>query len=433
MSDLNNSELSELRDENVELQKTVHELSILNDISAAISSARTFDETERLIIKKCIKYLNVEEGVIMLLDEADESGSFTTMLRTKNTLFDSIPYQLDDQLMGWMLTNKSSLVVNNFSEDERFNSGNKTDSKINNLLCVPMFVKSKMIGLITLFNKIKGTFSEDDKRLLSICASQSAQVLENARLYEQESILEKLREEMNLAAQIQMNLLPKSEIKINGLSIVGKTMPAKIVGGDFYDVITLSDGDVAFWLGDISGKGMPAALLMANIQGVLRSRTIIDKNIIDCMSNVNVSMCENSEADKFATIFYGRLNSESYKFSFISAGHNNLIHLRKDGESQIYFSEDIPVGIYPEYVYNEKTIELSRGDSLVVYSDGIIEAENTNEEQFGEERLVGILKENIQLHPQEIIEKVFSGVNDYTQNLPLPDDQTVLFIKLDDE
>ena len=430
MNDLNNSDLSILRGENERLHKSVQELSILNDISVAVSSVRNFEEIEHLIVRKCIKYLNVEEGVIMLLEEADDSKKFTTMLRTKNSVIESLPYKLDDQLMGWMLKNKTALVINNFAEDNRFNIGKNPDSQIKSLLCVSMLIKSRMIGVITLFNKINAPFSEDDKRLMSICAAQSAQVIENARLYEQESVLEKLQDEMNLAAQIQSNLLPRSPIKINGALITGKTLPAKIVGGDFYDIVALSDGEAAFWIGDISGKGMPAALLMANIQGVLRSRTIMDKNIVDCMSNVNVSMCENSEDDKYATIFYARLNMTATLLSFISAGHNNPILLRKDGDIEIFKTEDIPIGIYPDYHFNEKIVEISSGDTLIVYSDGIIEAINNDEEQFGEQRLLEIIETNRQSEPAQIIEKIFNGVNNFSQNVQQSDDQTLLIIKL---
>jgi sigma-B regulation protein RsbU (phosphoserine phosphatase) len=430
MNELNNPNLSVLRDENERLQKTIQELSILNDISVAVSSARNFEEIQHLIVRKCIKYLNVEEGVIMLLEEADDSGKFTTMLRTKNSVIDSLPYKLDDQLMGWMLKNKTALVINNFAEDKRFSIGNDPDSQIKSLLCVPMLIKSRMIGVITLFNKINAPFSGDDKRLMAICATQSAQVIENARLYAQESVLEKLQEEMNLAAQIQNNLLPRSPIKINGALITGKTLPAKIVGGDFYDIVALSDGETAFWIGDISGKGMPAALLMANIQGVLRSRTIMDKNITDCMSNVNISMCENSEEDKYATIFYARLNTAATRLAFISAGHNNPILLRKDGNTEILKAEDIPIGIYPDYHFMEKTVEISPGDMLIIYSDGIIEAINNQEELFGERRLLEIIETHRQSAPEQIIENIFNGVNTFSQNVPQMDDQTLLIINL---
>jgi len=427
----NNIHESVLQQENESLRRTVQELSILNEIASALSSAQSVAEIERLIVKKCIKHLTAEEGVIMLLDETDESGAFRTMMRTRNSVLDSFPHKLDDQLMGWMLKNKTTLVTNNLSEDKRFNTGDIPANRIRSFVCVPMFVKSRMIGVLTLFNKINASFNDDDKRLLSICAAQSAQVIENARLYEQESVLEKIQRDMSLASQIQNNLLPRSIMKINGASIIGKTLPAKIVGGDFYDVVPLSDGSLAFWLGDISGKGMPAALLMANIQGVLRSSTIVEKNIVDCMSKVNISMCENSEADKFATIFYARLHTATKQCSFISAGHNNLIRLHMNGDITYYGTEDIPVGIYPEYHFSEKTIDISSGDLFIVYSDGIIEAENVREEPFGEPRLVEILKTHRQLQPEQLLEKVFIGVNDFAQDMSQLDDQTLLIVKLD--
>jgi sigma-B regulation protein RsbU (phosphoserine phosphatase) len=156
----------------------------------------------------------------------------------------------------------------------------------------------------------------------------------------------------------------------------------------------------------------------------------MDKNIVDCMSNVNVSMCENSEDDKYATIFYARLNMTATLLSFISAGHNNPILLRKDGDIEIFKTEDIPIGIYPDYHFNEKIVEISSGDTLIVYSDGIIEAINNDEEQFGEQRLLEIIETNRQSEPAQIIEKIFNGVNNFSQNVQQSDDQTLLIIKL---
>jgi len=168
----NNSTGISLQQENQSLRRTILELSILNDIAAAISSAQSVSEIERLIVKKCIKHLMAEEGIIMLLNEADESGAFTTMLRTRNSIMDSLPYKLDDQIMGWMLKNKTALVINNLNEDKRFTTGNSPASQIRSLVCVPMFVKSRMIGVLTLFNKIKASFTDDDKRLRA-CMSKN--------------------------------------------------------------------------------------------------------------------------------------------------------------------------------------------------------------------------------------------------------------------
>jgi phosphoserine phosphatase RsbU/P len=431
MGNMNNTNVTRLQDENDNLKKTILELSILNEIAIAVSSAKTVSEIEHMIIKKCIKHLGAEEGIIMLLDEANESSKFTTMLRTHNSAINSLPYKLDDQLMGWMFKNKIALVTNNFAEDERFDKGGVQNTQITSLMCVPMFVKSRMIGMITLINKIDGAFTVEDKRLLSICAAQSAQVLENARLYEQEAVLVRLQDEMNLAAQIQANLLPRSEIKIPGLLIVGKTIPAKVVGGDFYDVVTLSDGSAVIWLGDISGKGMPAALLMANIQGVLRSQTMMNNNIEDSIHFVNNSMCENSESEKFATVFYAKFNSATNQFSFISAGHNNLIHITKESEVKNYNSDDIPLGIYMDQKFNEKSIDVSPDDLLIVFSDGITEAKNIRDELYGEQNLVEIIKNNKDLPPQKIIAKVFTSVSGFTKNEPQYDDQTILIIKLE--
>jgi len=432
MNESNNGlSITLLKEENENLKKTIQELSILNEIATAVTATQSVTEIEDLIIKKCIKHLMVEEGVIMLLNDSDESGSFTTMLRTRNSILDSLPYQLDDQLTGWMLKNKTVLLINNFAEDKRFNIGNNSLSQIKSLLCVPMFIKARMIGLITLFNKINTSFTEGDKRLLSICASQSAQIIENARLYEIETVLKKVKKEIELAAKIQYNLLPKSDLVLNNISITGKTIPAKDVGGDFYDFIPLPDHKIAVWLGDISGKGMPAALLMANLQGVLRSQTIIDSNCKSCLKKANETMVQNSEDDKFATLFYAIINTDSNRINYISAGHNTLLYIDKSGAIKNYDSEDLPIGIYPDIAFKEKTIDMKPGDMLVVYSDGITETENADEENFQIDRLRELLSLNIELAPADLIEKIFSNVHNFSGKSEQSDDQTLLIIKLD--
>jgi phosphoserine phosphatase RsbU/P len=426
-----NDDRQVLLEENRRLQSTVEELSILNEVATTISSAQTIDKIEYIIIKKCIKHLSVEEGVVMLFNEDDFNKPFQTILRTKNSILKSLHHTLDEQITNWILKNKTSLIINNFRDDTRFIKNNATKLSLRSLLCVPMYLKGRLFGIIALFNKITGEFTERDQRLLSILASQSAQVIENARLYEQETTLLKLEGEMSLASQIQNNLLPKEPIKTNGFTIEGKAVPAKDVGGDFFDFVSLPDNKIAVWLGDVAGKGMPAALLMANIQGYLRSRSTVDKNCKNCIDAVNEMMLSNSDDDKYATLFYAILDLETSQMSFVVAGHNNIIHFNKNKEIKIYESFGLPIGIYPTYNFEEKKITLNRGDLVLIYSDGITEAENNKEESFGEERLIDSIKKSYEVNSSNMIEKIYSEVKSFSQDIQRADDQTLLLIGRD--
>ena len=222
-----------LQEENKRLRTAIEELSVLNEISTAISSTQPLEQIIDLIVRKCVKHLKVEQGAVMLLDEQDQEKPFRTMIRKQDSVANYLPYRLDAQLTGWMLKNKTPLLINDLEKDSRFNFMVNNEFPIHSLLSVPMNVKGKMIGLITVFNKKTNIgFSNNDQRLLGIISAQSAQIIENARLYQEEQALIHLQEEMRLAYEIQVDLLPKFQPKVLGYQIAGKSIPAKDVGGE---------------------------------------------------------------------------------------------------------------------------------------------------------------------------------------------------------
>ncbi len=206
-----NKEQTKLQEENSRLKAAVEELAILNDIATAITSTQSLEKIVALIVQRCIKHLKVEQGVVMLLDEQDTEKPFQTMIRKQDSSINILPYRFDSQVTGWMLKNKSPLLINDLKGDSRFKFTDETNLPVKTLLSVPMSLKGKMIGLLTLFNKkSEAGFSGDDQRLLSIIAAQSAHVLEHARLLQKEQQLLKLEEEYRMAKEIQLNILPKA-------------------------------------------------------------------------------------------------------------------------------------------------------------------------------------------------------------------------------
>ncbi len=306
------------------LQSAVQELSVLNDIATAVSSARELNEVVDLIIQKCIKHLKVEQVAVLLLDQETPDSPFRTMVREMDSKIDVVPYHFGLQLSGWMLKNQKPLLINDFQNDQRFRLTPKEDFSIHSLLSVPLRLKGRMMGLLNVFNKLSEQgFTPEDQRLLSIIAAQSAQIIENARLYEEEKMLLRIEEELRVAYEIQMNLLPKEDPHIAGYDIVGKSIPAKEVGGDYYDFISVNSHKLAICLGDVSGKGMPAALLMANLQATLRGQTLSISSCKDCLRRSNKLLFQSTDVQKFATLFYGILDTRKNEICYTSAGHDH--------------------------------------------------------------------------------------------------------------
>ncbi len=269
MTDQNSGNSTALERENQQLRRAVEELSVLNELSIAISSSRGTDEVIQTIIRRSIKAISAEQGVITMVRD-DVSDPTKTLVRTMASSGDREAYSPDQNLLGWMYINRKPLVINDPANDNRF-QGVAWNSSVRSLISVPLQVHSQLIGILTLYNKKRGgDFSAGDQRLLSILAGQSAQVIETARLYEEEKKLATVQQELNIAFEIQTNLMPSETPEINGFDLAGVSVPAQSVGGDFFDYIQIDDYHWGIGLGDVSGKGMPAALLMSNCQATLR-------------------------------------------------------------------------------------------------------------------------------------------------------------------
>lgn len=418
----------DLEEENLRLKSAVEELSILNEISVAISSTMKVEEINKLIISRCIKSIGVEQGAVTLLRE-DQAEPLKTFVRVMDKKVDNIPYRLGMSLTGWMLKNQKPLLINDIGTDARFSGISLETGKIKSILSVPLKVKNKMIGLISLFNKKGEGFTQEDLRLLSIIAIQSAGTIESARLYEEERKLADLEEDLKTARRIQQSLLPKENPVIEGMEIFGQSIPAKEVGGDYYDFIHIDDSHLGIVIADVVGKGTPAALLMANLQASLRGQALISRSVKDTVTKVNFMMSRSMEMGKFITLFYGILDVNNKTFTYTNAGHNYPFLLQEDGTSKTLEKGGIVLGTFDNFVYEEETVQLKPGNLILLYTDGITEATNENDEMFEEERLLELLTGNVAISAQELSHKIVDSVLSFQGSQPQSDDITLVLIK----
>lgn len=419
-----------LKQENIRLRHSLQELTILNEIATAISSTMELSKLTDLILQKCVKHLNAEQGSIMLFDEHDTVTPFHTMIRKADVSDFRQAYRFDGQLTGWMLKNQQPLLSNNLKNDKRFALGKDENCFIKSLVSVPLFFKGKMLGLISVFNNKEGKeFTADDQKLMSIIAAQSAHVIENARLLEEEKQFLFMQEELRMAKDIQNNLLPKEIPQVEGYDIESYILPAREIGGDYYDFITISEEEIAICIGDVSGKGLPAALLMGNLQATIRGQCIIPSSCKDRIIRANKLLFQSTDSSKFATFFYTILDVKKGCLCYCNAGHNYPILFHKDGSHDFLDTGGVILGGVPDYPFEEMNTRMEKGDLLFLYSDGVSEAMNPEEVEFGIDNIIEIIKNNLNHTSKVLMGKIEDAIKSHAGCASQSDDITMVIIK----
>jgi len=428
----NHDELAELRREVGQLRRAVQELSTLNDLSRAIGASLHSDEVMQTIISRSLKAVNAEQGVVTLVDRhRSNSGGFhaNTLVRAAGSSAGNRgSFHATQALIGWMHLNKKPLSIADTATDARF-TGVAWDANTRSVLCVPLLIKSELTGVLAVYNKKGGQqFDADDERLLAIIASQSAQIVDNARLYEEEKALSKIREQVRLTAEIQAHLLPRMAPRIEGYEIAGRSVAAQEMGGDYFDYYALPDGAWSVALGDVSGKGLPASLLMANVQGVIRMLSSLNMEPAEVMNRANRLLCHSTPPAKFVTFFFSTLDPASHRLTYSNAGHTPTFHFHGGGVSRLV-TRGAVLGMIETLVCQQDAVTLAPGDVVVIYSDGVTEAVDAAENEFGEQRLIDVVSRHRHASAAEILDALFDAVDAHQFNQPQYDDTTAVVIR----
>jgi serine phosphatase RsbU (regulator of sigma subunit) len=298
-------------------------------------------------------------------------------------------------------------------------------------LIVPLHDSSGPLGFVGLARKVTGfSYNYEDMTTLNILGNQLSTAITKVWLYEESLEKQRLEREMALARQIQTDLLPKTIPYGTKFQFAAFTEPALQVGGDYFDFLQTARNNIGVVVADASGKGMPAALLISQLQATLRSEVRHDRPLQEMIANANYLISTSSSPEKFVTLFFGELESDSLKLHYCNAGHNYPFVIRHDGQTDFLRTGGLLVGAFSSAKYEWDTYQLMPGDLVFLYTDGLNEAHDASSNEFGEERLVEFVRSRKNMSPRELTEAVISEVRSFTGEQAAEDDMTVIVLKI---
>ena len=386
-----------------------------------LAENRPLHELFPVILDLAIQAVNAQRGVLMILEGED--------LVPRAHKGDG--FRISTAVRDRVLKERSSILVRDAQLDDAFKGRMSiVEQKVHTMMAAPLQTTDRIIGLIYLDSPfILREFTKDDLSLVTVMANIAAIRIENARLAEVEQAERTMARDLSQAAEIQGRMLPETAPHVPGADLAGFNMACHTVGGDYYDFFTYPDGRVALALGDVSGKGMPASLMMMALHARVQVLAEDPGNLAHFMTRLNKATCANCPSNRFITFFFSVLNAATGELAYANAGHNPPILLRSNGDAEMLEGGGPVLGILPIAPYSEMRAHLDHGDMLVLYTDGVTEANNAAYEEFDEERFIEVLQANRTLPAAGIVQAVIQAVTGFAAGAPQADDITLLVAK----
>jgi serine phosphatase RsbU (regulator of sigma subunit) len=334
-------------------------------------------------------------------------------------------------VMDEVIKNGKSVLTSDAQHDPRFASQTMALLGIRSVLAVPLSVnEDDVFGLVYADSPTyEATFNEEHLKVLTTLASVASIRVENAKLLEERFERERMEHELKLATEIQQRFQPSSPPQMEGFEFQGISFSCYEIGGDYYDFIHCPDNKMLIALGDVSGKGTAAALLMSSLHAAIHAQVAAKSSLLETVNSVNRYLANNTPSNRFVTLFIAELDGNTGKLQFINAGHNPPLIGHVDGSVEQLASGGLPLGILPNFEYELGETLLSQGEALVIYSDGVSEANNLKGDEFGIEKLTEVIKKNLNRSASALRDKVESALSEFTQTAPANDDITLVIVK----
>ncbi len=385
-----------------------------------------------------------ERGCLLLKNEAGQL-EFKIARDSKRNLLSGADFQMSQTVVAETFKENRTVVVTDCLEDNQGARQSVYNLNLRSIVCVPLrhfrmnettgatsILKHDTIGVLYVDSRLtRGTFSKSSLTLLESLAFEASKSLESVRLMQEEQGKKRLEHEFATAREVQVALLPTSFVQPAHFEVAAHSIPCRYVGGDFYDLLTLEDGRSALLLGDVSGKGISAALLASMAQGIIQALFDSQLSLSALLTSLNRVLVRKSDSNRFITLFCALIDPDG-TFTFANAGHNPAILVRADGKTELLSTGSMLLGAFEDVKYQTQQTKLGPGDVVLTFSDGVTEAVNAANQMFGDMRLEQLVKDSIGLSAKEIKDRIEQEVLTFTRGLPQGDDITLIALKMRD-
>ncbi|MCA1625017.1 MAG: SpoIIE family protein phosphatase [Acidobacteria bacterium] len=406
-------------------------LGLISKVGIALLSSSGLDETLNQVASLVFEAVPADRCVIMLRDETAEGGMKISVARIRGKEEKIEEVRISRTVMDEVMKNGKSVLTSDAQHDPRYASHTMSLLGIRSVLAVPLSVgPTDVFGIIYADSPTHtATFTEEHLNILTTLASVAAIRVENARLLEERFERERMERELELATEIQQSFQPSAPPLMDNYEFQGISFSCYEIGGDYYDFINLPDNKMLIALGDVSGKGTGAALLMSSLHAAIHGQVAAKSSLAELVTAVNQYLAANTPSNRFVTLFITELDPATGTLRYINAGHNPPLIGRADGTVAQLEAGGFPLGILPMAQFELGETELQLGEALVIYSDGVSEANNLNGDEFGLDRLIEVVRKNLRASAAGLRDKVESELSAFTQTAPANDDITLVILK----
>jgi sigma-B regulation protein RsbU (phosphoserine phosphatase) len=417
---------------------TIDKLRMLLDITKTISRSLDLDEVLNLVMDTLDSLIPYDAAGIYLVQcarpladwegQPDETCVFHTQAVRGYEIDDlqELHLKMGEGLIGHVAVTGKPYVSHDVRRDPRYiNARPRTNSE----MVAPIISNNEVIGVFDLESDEVNAYSNDDLEVLLLLASQVAIIIEKVMLHEQMIEKQRLEAQLEVARQVQLELLPPRDPQLDGFDISAYNFPTEEVSGDYYDWVRIYDDQIGIVIADVSGKGVPAALLMAFLRASLRAATHIGYAPHISMTKVNYLLWESIERNQFVTAFYGVLDATNRTLAYSNAGHVPALLMNADGTARYEERGGVPLGMFRDTRYYEYFQTIAPGQVFVLYTDGVTEAMNSADEEYGRERLLEAARKCRELSAREMVDFIHRDLTAWTEGRGAHDDVTFFIIK----
>jgi len=429
--DISTTIKAEARSLDVEKIKSEHKsLSVISEVSKALVLHMPLNQLLDRVMDLINENLPMDRGILML-KEGNPAQLIPKVVRINNKRLANQRIQVSQSIINMVVNKNSSVLTSDAQADTRFKAKESIiESNIRSAMCVPLYDNKEIIGIIysdriSLLNQ----FTDEDLKLLTLLSNVAAVRIENAKLYEQVIEKERMEKEIGLAAQIQKDFLPKENPESKNFDIAGTNIPCYQVGGDYYDFINIDSNRIGIVIADVSGKGVSASLNMASLRAHLHSEAHSGYNIEKMAAKLNDFIHQSTAPNIFITFFYCELDRKNNELIYINAGHNPPLILDKKGKIHRLESSGLCLGMFPSSTYEVNKVKLNVGDLAFLFTDGIPDSRNKNNEDFTEEKLIKLVQKSSKLSAQKLLDKICKELDSFVSGADQMDDMTIVVIK----